>query len=112
MPSALTIARTLEVRRTFRRTETSASASLASYVDVSGNGFFPAMIEMLWVLGSRLVTATGTTAPLSAMSGAVITISLLSIRFLAPRLFSAAYRFRFKSGFVPGRGKPRSPRAG
>src|SRR5687767_13011884 len=45
------------------------------------------MIAMLSVFGILLVTATGTTAPFSAMSGAVITMSLLSAGLAAPSDF-------------------------
>src|SRR5512146_1769072 len=55
----------------------------------SGNGLFSARMEVVCVLGILLVTATGTTAPFSAISGAVITMSLLSIRLAAPMFFSA-----------------------
>src|ERR1035437_1128237 len=45
---------------------------------------------MLWVFGILLVTAIGTTAPFSAMSGAVMMMSLLSAGLAAPRLLSAS----------------------
>jgi hypothetical protein len=74
-----------------------------SKLAASGNGFFSAMIAMLWVFGMRLVTATGTIAPFSAMSGAVMMMSLLSIRPLAPQsLQGFGNGFGFKSIFVPG----------
>src|SRR4051812_34490523 len=48
------------------------------------------MIEMLWVLAILLVTVTGTCAPFSAMSGAVIVMSLLGIAPATPSDFSAS----------------------
>jgi hypothetical protein len=79
----------VEVRCIFTRVDT-----MARLLDTScrrqRKRIFSAMIEMLCVLAILLVTAIGTTAPFSAMSGAVIVMSLLSIMFAAPRLLSAS----------------------
>src|SRR6266699_890215 len=47
-------------------------------------GFFSIRMAMACVRGSLLSTATGTTAPFSAMSGAVISIAPLGVEPLAP----------------------------
>jgi phosphate/sulfate permease len=47
-------------------------------------GFFSIMIEICSVLGRLLTTPTGTTAPFSAISGAVIWTSALSTGLPAP----------------------------
>jgi hypothetical protein len=73
------------------RSEAYGSAPFAtSSVAASGNGFFSAINEMLCVFGILLVIAIGTTAPFSAMSGAVMAMSLLSIGLAAPRFLSAS----------------------
>ena len=53
--------RTFDVCPILMRTEAYGSAPLEmSNVAASGKGFFSATIEMLWVFGILLVTATGT----------------------------------------------------
>src|SRR5712671_653102 len=87
------MARTFDVCPILMRTDAYGSAPFdMSNVAVKGNGFFSAMMEMLSVLGILLVIAIGTTAPFSAISGAVMAMSLLSLMFVAPRFFTASAR--------------------
>src|SRR5712672_1174548 len=53
-------------------------------------GFFSIRMAMACVFGSLLSTAIGTTAPFSAMSGAVISIALLSVDPLPPSALTAS----------------------
>ena len=53
-------------------------------------GFFSTRIEIDSVFGIALDTATGTTAPFSAMSGAVIVMSLLSAELPPPSTFTVS----------------------
>src|SRR5499427_3388342 len=53
-------------------------------------GFFSIRIAIVSVFGMPLSIVIGTTAPFSAMSGAVIWICLLSVEPLPPRAFSVA----------------------
>jgi hypothetical protein len=57
---------------------------------------------MFCVFGILLRTATGTTAPFSAMSGAVIgNVRALCGSRSSQRLYSFIERLRFERGFVP-----------
>src|SRR5438309_9604642 len=53
-------------------------------------GFFSIRMAMACVRGSLLSTAIGTTAPFSAMSGAVISIALLGAEPLPPSAFTVS----------------------
>src|SRR5258706_12946077 len=53
-------------------------------------GFFSIRMAMACVFGSLLSTAIGTTAPFSAMSGAVISIALLAVDPLPPSAFTVS----------------------
>ena len=75
-------------------------AKLASTSGVTLNtatsalGFFSTSNTNCLTLGSVLATASGTTAPFSAMSGAVSVTEVLAAGApLAPRAFSASFRF-------------------